>query len=306
MVISFCTTQFSFKPKSLPKLNADIIVHALFVQVTTLGFCQGPFANNFLTKLELLRPNNSVRHLGLESQRDLNLIMPSHLFSTNILGALCQHISYMEAEVYNEKKIALEKRLTFEDVAWAEAMMKKHCRANDEIPVVILTEEETAQARDYLARYGEIGVDIADEATKFFYCNYAAKIRDFLKTMDNDRPGNEVWTTAEGFLDICGALPKDNGAPKCFNEWFALMQVWRLSLGVTGIPFEAVNGTFELYLEHLPKSWEDKLDECMQFTHPSAAIPGLFVTREDLNSILHTWDSNPFLSGLVTGAIIDR
>lgn len=233
--------------------------------------------------------------------------MSPHFFSSIVFRALVDSVSYMGAGrvgIRNGEKFVLEKGLTFEDKYWAEAMMKKYCPTNDENPVVILTEEESARALDYLTRYGEVGADISEEAmTVSMRCDHAVEMRDFLKTKYHDSPEFTVW----------GFLPEDNGVPKCFEEWFALYQVWRLSLGVAENPYiDAVFGTSECRLGALPKLWVDKLDECVQITDASADLPtpwkgrGRSVTRQDLNSVLPTWESNPRLSGLFTGAIIDR
>ena len=245
--------------------------------------------------------------------------MPPHFLSSIILRALVNQIAQSGvkgAGIYNGKKIILEKKLTYEDKAWAEAMKKKHCSANNEQPVVIVTGRENARARDYMTRYGEVGVDISDEVTLAMRPQHAIEIRDFLKTMHHDRPESIVCTLPEGFLDIWGFLPWENGLPKCFKEWFALMQVWRLSMGAPENAFQdAAFGTPECPLGPLPKPWEDKLDECMQITNDSALDSAivtppkgrsLFVTRQDLNSVLPTWDSNPFFSGLLSSTIIER
>ena len=211
------------------------------------------------------------------------------------------------------KRITLEKGLTFKDEEWAEAVTKKHYRALQDHPVVVLTEQENAQARDYLARYKEVGLDIPDRATSLIRDQHAGEIRDFLKAKHDDQPETIVWAIAGVTWDIWNSPPFENGDPTCFNEWFAVIQVWRLSLAMAETPFlDAATGTPECRLGPLPKLWEGKLDECMRITNPSTIIPtpraqGLPVTRADLNSVLPTLDASPYSPGLmITSTIIDR
>ena len=210
------------------------------------------------------------------------------------------------------KRITLEKGLTFEDEEWAEAVTKKHYRALHDHPVVVLTERENAQARGYLARYKEVGLDIPDRATSLIRDKHAGEIRDFLKAKHNDQPENTVWAIPGMTWDIWDSPPFENGDPTCFKEWFAVIQVWRLSLAMAETAFpDAAIGTPECLLRSLPQLWEDKLDECMRITNPSAIIPaprgqGLPITRADLNSVLPTWNASPYSSGLITNTNIDR
>ena len=238
--------------------------------------------------------------------------MSSRLFSSIILRELIKEIEQMGRGMHLGKRITLEKGLTFEDEEWAEAMTKKHHRALHDHPVVVLTEQENAQAREYLARYKEVGLDIPDRATSLIRDEHAGEVRDFLKAKHNDQPEAIVWAITGVTWDIWDSPPFETGDPTCFKEWFAVLQVWRLSLAMAETPFpHAATGTLECRLRPLPKLWEDKLDECMRITNPSANIPtprgqGLPITRADLNSILPTWKASPYSSGLISSTVIDR
>lgn len=238
--------------------------------------------------------------------------MSGRLLSSITLRELIGEIEQMGRGMHLEKRITLEKGLTCGDEKWAEAMTKKHYRALHDHPVVVLTEQENAQAREYLARYKEVGLDIPDRATSLIREKHAGEIRDFLKAKHNDQPESIVWAIPGVEWDIWDSPPFDAGDPTCFNEWFAGVQVWRLSLAMAETPFpDAAVGTRECRLGPLPKLWEDKLDECMRITNPSAIIPtprgqGLPVTRADLNSVLPTWHASPYSSELITSTIIDR
>lgn len=198
--------------------------------------------------------------------------------------------------------------ITRPDEDWAEAMAVNYSRATQEQPVVYLTKEENDQTRKYLAWYKACGLDVADRATRFIRAKHATEIREFLKTESDYQP---VSMEHDAIENIQHSLPRDNGTPTCFKEWFAVNQVWRLTLAMTEITLQdAAFGTPECCVDPLPKPWEDKLDECMQITDASTKLPiprggGLPITRHDLNTVLPTSYVDADLSGLLSNATID-
>lgn len=223
--------------------------------------------------------------------------MSSRAFSSVVLNELLKEIEQ------------IEEGIGLDDEKWAAAMTTKHSRAIQEEPVVYLTEEDNFLARQYLARYKELGMDLADRATRFIRDKHAADIREYLKTKHENQSALIEHDSTE---DNQYFLPSDDRAPTCFEEWFAVTEVWRLTLAMKEIPFQdAAFGTPECLLSPLPKPWEDKLNECMQITDGSAILPvpkgyGLSITRHDLNSILPTSDANTDLSGLLSDTIRDQ
>ena len=238
--------------------------------------------------------------------------MSPRLISSIILRDIIEEIEQVGKGRHLGEMITPLERITLDDEDWAETVAKKYHRALQEHPVVVLTEEENSQAREYLARYKEVGLDIPERATQSIRGNHAIEIRNFLKAMHYDEPQYSLWESSGGIWDVWDFLPHDNQDPACFKEWFAVIQVWRLTLAKAEIPFkDAAIGTSACVLGSLPKLWEDKLDECMQITSASAIIPtprgrGLPVTRHDLNSVLPTLNISPDSPGLVTDTIIDR
>lgn len=224
--------------------------------------------------------------------------MSSHAFSSLIMCELLKEIKQTTGE-----------SVCSHDEEWAEAMATFHRREIQEQPVVYLTEIEYSQVREYLAWYKESGLDVADKATQFIRGEHAAEIRDFMKAKHCNRP---VLSEHDSTEDMQYSLPSDDGVPTCFEEWFAVNQVWRLTLALKEIPFEdAAVGTPNCLLSSLPKPWEEKLNECLQITDDSATVPaprgyGLPLTRRDISSVLPTSDDSTDLSGLLSGAILDR
>ncbi len=217
--------------------------------------------------------------------------MSSHAFSSIVLRDLL--------------KEAQRTRRSFVGEEWVEAMVTKYDRAIQEQPVVFLTEKENSQARKYVAWYKDHnwGWDVADQALSQIRDNHTAEIRKFIK--------QSGMIESDSTEDIHKLLPRDDGPPTCFKEWFAVNQVWRLTLVLPEISFqEATVGTPECCINRLPKLWEDGLDECMQTTDRKAIVPtrggyGLRITRESLNSVLPTSDKDLDESGLLTNAITD-
>lgn len=223
--------------------------------------------------------------------------MSLHAFSSIVLCELIKEIQQ------------LGKGIDLDDEMWAEAMTKKYHQATQEQPVVYLTDEENCLVGTYLALYEDRNVFVADKATQFIRDKHAADIRKFFRTKHDDRPTRMDGDSAE---DMEGYLPRDDGAPACFKEWFAVYRVWRLTLAFEEIPFHvAADGTSGCRISHLPKSFEDKLDECLQITDASATVPapkgyGLPITRKAINSVLITSDIDTSLPGFVSSFIIDR
>lgn len=223
--------------------------------------------------------------------------MSSHIFSSLVLRELIKKIEQ------------IGEGIRFSDEEWAETMATKYHEAIQEQPVVDLTEKEYTQATVYLAWYKASGIDVADRATQFIRGKHAAEIRQVLKARHDDRM---VLSEHDSGEDIQYSLPSNDGTPTCFEEWFAVTQVWRLTLAMKEISFQdAATGTSDGFLNPLPNPWEEKLNECMQITDASAIVPaprgyGLPLTRRDINSVLPTSDHNTYLSGLLNGAIINR
>ena len=223
--------------------------------------------------------------------------MPFHAFSSIVLDALIKEM----------EQIADGIRLT--DEHWVEGMATRYHQEMQEQPVIYLTEEENTQTRIYLAWYKNSGVDIAEEATKFIRGEHVAEIKDYLKTKHDDGPAlNEHESTD----DMEFSFPSKDGAPTCFKEWFAISQVWRLTLARPEISFpDAAFGSGSCLLTPLPTLWETKLDECMQVTDASAKLPiptgySLPITRRDIDLVLPTSEINTDLSALLNGNIIDH
>lgn len=223
--------------------------------------------------------------------------MSSHAFSSLILRDLIKEIEQ------------LLEGIVLEDEEWAEAMTLIHHRALEEQPLVYLTQEDYLRARLYLDMYKTYGLDIPNRATQNIRDKHAADIREFLRTKHNDKSTSTEHDSPE---DTQCSLPSNDGAPTCFKEWFAVNQVWRLTLAMTEVPFQdAAFGTPTCPLRRLPEPWEDKLNECLQITQASAVVSipigyGLPVTRRDLNSILPTSEVDSDLSGMLKPAILDR
>ena len=223
--------------------------------------------------------------------------MSSRAFSSIVLRQIIKDIQ------------EFEKAFDRDGEDWAESIMTKHRRAIQEQPVVYLTKEENSRAREYNAWFiqHKHGWDPANQATFVFRDKHAAEIRKFLNAADDKGLGLIEHDTTEDTLDF---LPSDDGPPTCFKEWFAVNQVYRLLLVMPEISFQdAASGTPGCGISHLPKLWEDKLDECMQITDARAILPipsgyGLPITRYSLESVLPTSDGADS-RGLLSNAVMD-
>ena len=222
--------------------------------------------------------------------------MPSHAFSSLVLRELITEIRQGGEQV------------SLEDEHWAEELASTCRLALQEDPVVYLPLEDYFRARWFVDRYKAYDLNVADRATHLIRDKHAAEIRDFLRSKSLPMEVNPYGNPE----DTPYPLPRSDRAPTSFKEWFAVNSVWRLILVMVEVSFQdAAFGTSGCLLRSLPKSWEAKLDECLQITDVSAVIPalrhyGLPLMRGDLNSILPTSDSETGLSGVPNSAIIDR
>lgn len=192
---------------------------------------------------------------------------------------------------------------------WVHAMTDKYYRTVLEQPVVWMTEGDRFSAGEYLAKFENKGVSVADTATKLDRSKHAADIRKFLKANHDDPPPWMYRGRAENIQD---SLPCDDGAPTSFKEWFAVYAVWRMTRALKEVSFQvAAYGRFDCLINSLPKPFEDKLDECLRITDASAIIPapnghGLPITRKAINSVLITSDDDTSVPGFVSNDVIDR
>ena len=221
--------------------------------------------------------------------------MASHVFSSIILRELIKEIEQLGEGVLPSNE------------EWGEAMATVYGRELQEQPLVYLTDGENFQTREYLFWYKEVGLDLAERATRYIRGSHATEIRKFLKSKHD---GWLVTAEHERMEETVYPLPNDGGAPASFKEWFAVTLVWRLTLAMTEISFQdAAIGTSQSIIGHLPTAWKQKLDECMQITDASAVVPAprnwsFAFKRRDIDSILPISynDTNP--SGLVNDAIM--
>ena len=112
-------------------------------------------------------------------------------------------------------------------------------------------------------------------------------------------------------MQIDGLKTAGQRPPTCFEDWVSVTNEWRSRQAMKNIPWpEAASGTSSCRVRELPRMWEEGLDECMQITDASAAIPvpkglGLPLRRRDLDSILPNFDRGGDELGLLSGGIID-
>ena len=223
--------------------------------------------------------------------------MSSHPFSSLVMRELLKEI------------VQIGEGIRLDDADWANGIAAKYFDTIRDLPVVYLTEEENLRARGYLTRYKESGLDIADRATLLIRGKHAKEMREVLKAKQDDRLASAGQDSTE---EIQYTLPSNDSAPTSFKEWFAVAQVWRLTVAMAEISFQNASlGTPGCFLGPLPKIWEDKLNECMQVTDTKAVVPtprgyGLPVTRNDINSVLPTFDGSADVSGLLNDGILDR
>ena len=204
------------------------------------------------------------------------------------------------------KGIGLEEGAFLKRHSWAEKMTTTYRQELEEDPVLYLAEEDASEARKYNAVLKLKKVDAVDTATYLVRSKHATDIREFLNIRHDGWPVFGKDESGEMIEEDHYPFPKDDRAPACFEEWFAVTNVWRLTLGLPGISYQdATIGTASSIIKPLPEEWEEKLEECLKITEPSANIPApicwdLPLKRRDLDSILPTENE----SGVLTNGII--
>lgn len=221
--------------------------------------------------------------------------MSPKLFSSLVLRQIIKEIGLFEGGVFLKRH------------SWAETMTTTYGQEMEEHPVLYLTESEASEARKYIAVLELKKVDVVETATYLVRAKHATDIRVFLNTRHDGWPVFAEHESGETVEEDHYTFPKDDRAPACFKEWFAVTNVWRLTLGLPGISYQdALIGTAGSVIHPLPEQWEEKLEECLKVTEASANIPvprcwDLPLKRRDLDSILPTENE----SGLLTNGIID-
>ena len=219
--------------------------------------------------------------------------MCSKLFSSLILRELIYEIEHTEGGASREHE------------RWAETITTKYGQELQEHPVVYLTEAENHQAREHLISYEKINIDVAETATNLIRGKHGAEINEFLKTRHHGWP---LFAKQENAEEDHYKFPSDDQAPACFKEWYAVASVSRLTLAMPEISYQdAMMGTAECLIHPLPRSWEEKLEECLKITEDSAIVPvpkgwDPPLKRRDIDSILPAGTVHE--SSLLTNGII--
>ena len=204
------------------------------------------------------------------------------------------------------KEIGLEGGAFLKRHSWAETMTTTYRQELEEDPVLYLTDSDASEARKYNAVLKQKKVDAVETATYLVRGKHATDIREFLNLRHDGWPVFAKDENGEIVEEDHYPFPKDDRAPACFDEWFAVTNVWQLTLGLPGISYhDATIGTDGSIIQPLPNEWEEKLEECLKVTEPSANIPvpkcwDLPLKRRDLDSLLPTENE----SGLLTNGII--
>ena len=229
--------------------------------------------------------------------------MCDKLFSSLVLREIIDQIGSIlieEIGLHNDGRLHKQRR-------WAEKITTTYREELKEHPVLYLTESEESKARKYLAFFKSEEIDVAENATRLIRSKHATDIREFLKIKHGGWP---LFAEHEDGEKDHYTFPKDDQAPACFTEWFAVTSVWRLTLALPRISYQdATIGTDEKIIHPLPKEWEEKLEECLKVTEASAIVPvpknwDLPLRRRDLDSILPTEKVDTHETGLLTNGII--
>ena len=221
--------------------------------------------------------------------------MSKRLFSSLVMLALI-------------KKIETNKDVQPTDEQWAKTIRSDHGQELQEHPVVFLTPEEEAEARDYLIWFKESDIRIADDATRVVRGTHVAEIIDFLKVTQNERAA-EAEHSPTGDERI--PFPSNYKTPTCFDEWYYVASIWRLTLAMAEVPYrDAAFGTDDCRISPLPEEWVEKLNHCLKTTDTSTVTPAprgpnLPLKRRHLDAILPASDIGTDLSGFFDGIIID-